>query len=52
MNINYLGSGMFRFMVKAQDYKEAEKIMKNASDAAVSFFAKHNGTAEFSRESE
>ena len=52
VNINYLGSGMFRFMVKAPDYKEAEKIMKNASDAAISFFAKHNGTAEFSRESE
>ena len=52
VNINYLGSGMYRFMVKAPDYKEAEKIMKNASDAAISFFTKHNGTAEFSRESE
>ncbi len=52
ININYLGSGIYRFMVKANDYKEAERLMKNATDSAISFFTKHNGTAEFSRESE
>lgn len=52
ININYLGSGLYRFMIKAPDYKEAEKLMKNSVDAAISIFAKRNGTAEFSRESE
>ena len=52
VKINYLGSGTYRLMVKAPDYKEAEKLMKNATDTAISFFAKHSGTAEFSRESE
>ena len=52
INISYLGSGIYRLMVKANDYKEAEKLMKNATDSAISFFIKRNGIAEFSREPE
>ena len=48
--INYLGSGLYRFMVKAPDYKEAEKLMKNSTESAINFVAKHSGTAEFNRE--
>lgn len=51
IRINYLGSGMYRFMVKAPDYKEAEKIMKNATESAINFVTKHSGIAEFARES-
>lgn len=51
IKINYLGSGLYRFMVKASDYKEAEKIMKNTTDTAINYIIKHEGTAEFSRES-
>jgi len=51
VSITYLGSGLYRFMIKAPDYKEAEKLMKNASESAVNFITKHDGTAEFSRES-
>lgn len=51
VGINYLGSGLYRFMVKSTDYKGAEKIMKSATDSAISHVAKHSGTAEFSRES-
>lgn len=47
--INYLGSGLYRFMVKAPDYKEAEKLMKNATEGAISHVMKHAGTAEFAR---
>ena len=50
VNINYLGSGLYRFMVKAPDYKEAEKIMKSATETAVGFVTKHEGVAEFNRE--
>ncbi len=49
--ISYLGSGLYRFAIKAPDYKEAEKLMKNASESAMNFVTKHDGTAEFSRES-
>ena len=51
ISINYLGSGFYRLMVKAPDYKEAEKLMKNASESAINYVAKHTGTAEFARES-
>ena len=51
VSINYLGSGLYRFMIKAPDYKEAEKLMKNATESAISFVAKNNGNAEFTRES-
>ena len=50
ISINYLGSGLFRFMVKAPDYKEAEKLMKNATESAISNITKHAGMAEFNRE--
>ena len=51
IGINYLGSGAYRFMIKAPDYKEAEKLMKNATETAISNVTKHAGIAEFTRES-
>ena len=48
--INYVGSGLYRFMIKAPDYKEAEKLMKNATETAIEFIKKHAGEAEFNRE--
>ena len=50
VNINYMGSGIYRFMVKAPDYKEAEKIMKTATETAVGIIVKRDGIAEFNRE--
>ena len=50
VSINYLGSGLFRFMIKAPDYKEAEKLMKTATDTVVGYITKHDGIAEFNRE--
>ena len=47
--INYLGSGMYRFMIKDADYKGAEKLMKNATESAIQFVTKHDGKAEFNR---
>ena len=51
ISINYLGSGVYRFMIKAPDYKIAEKIMKAATETAISYMAKQAGTAEFNRDS-
>ena len=50
VSINYLGSGLYRFMVKAPDYKEAEKLMKNATEGAIAYVTKNMGLAEFNRE--
>jgi len=52
VGINYLGSGLYRFMVKAPDYKEAEKIMKNATEAAIQNTTKQAGIAEFTRDAD
>jgi len=49
--INYLGSGYYRFLIKAPDYKEAEKLMKNATETAINFVTKNAGVADFTRES-
>ena len=51
IEISYLGSGLYRFVVKAPDYKEAEKIMKNATEGAINFVTNKEGAAEFTRES-
>ena len=51
ISINYLGSGLYRFMIKASDYKEAEKLMKNATEGAINLVIKNDGVAEFNRES-
>ena len=52
ISISYLGSGTYHLIIKGNDYKEAEKIMEKASDAAISYVEKHAGTAELSREGE
>ena len=49
IGIIYLGSGLYRFMLKAPDYKEAEKIMKTASEIAISNVTRNAGIAEFTR---
>jgi translation initiation factor 2 subunit 1 len=49
VKINYLGSGLYRFMLKAPDYKEAEKLMKNAVDTASGIIENHDGISEFVR---
>ena len=50
LSINYLGSGLYRFMVKAHDYKEAEKVMKAATENTIGYLTKHAGNAEFTRD--
>jgi len=51
IRISYLGSGLYRFMIKAPDYKEAEKLMKNATESAINVVTGKEGAAEFTRES-
>lgn len=43
------GAGTYHILVTAPDYKEAERIMKEAVDAALSHAKKHKANAEFER---
>lgn len=47
--IKYMGAGKYGVIVRALDYKEAEKILKQSSDAAVKFIEKKAGVGGFER---
>lgn len=47
--IKYLGAGKYSVSIKASDYKEAEKTLKQSMDAATKFMEKKKGIAEFVR---
>lgn len=51
ISISYLGSGAYRFTIKAADYKEAEKLMEKSAEAAITIIKKNDGTGEFAKES-
>jgi len=51
IKVSYLGSGNYKFEVTAEEYKEAEAILKQALDAATVVVKKsEGGTAAFKRE--
>jgi translation initiation factor 2 subunit 1 len=47
--IRYLGAGKYSVLIKAADYKEAEKSLKASVDAAVKHMEKSKGAASFER---
>ncbi len=49
IDIYYVGSPKYRIRVIAEDYKTAEKIMKNAADKAIEYISKAGGHGEFHR---
>jgi len=49
IEIKYIGGGIYNISVKAEDYKEAEKIMEHAANSVIKFMGKHNGVCEFKR---
>lgn len=50
MQIRYQGAGDYKVILKAEDYKSAEKILKQSIDAATEHMIKHKGEAEFVRQ--
>lgn len=48
--IGYEGGGKYKLVVNAPNYKEAERIMKNAVDAAIGHIEKKGGECSFARE--
>lgn len=50
LRLSYLGSGAYKMVVTAEEYKEAEAILKRSLDAASSIVEKsEGGEAEFAR---
>jgi len=49
ISIKYLGAGSYSVVVNARDYKEAEKILKEASEEALEYVRKNDGVGEFIR---
>jgi len=50
IEINYAGGGKYKAKVKAQEYKQAEKTLKEGIDEATKHMKKAGGNAEFIRE--
>lgn len=49
VSINYAGSGKYDIAVTAEDYKKAEKILKQKKEAVINFMEKNKGIAVFER---
>jgi translation initiation factor 2 subunit 1 len=45
--IKYLGAGKYMVSIKATDYKEAEKALKDSVEPAIRYMEKNKGTARF-----
>lgn len=49
ISIKYLGAGSYNVAVNAKDYKEAEKLLKDALEKALECVRKNEGEGEFVR---
>ncbi|MBN4049222.1 translation initiation factor IF-2 subunit alpha [archaeon AH-315-M20] len=49
VSIKYLGAGSYNIAINAKDYKEAEKLLKEASEKAIEHIEKYDGSGEFMR---
>lgn len=49
ISIKYLGAGSYNLAVNAKDYKEAEKLLKEASEKALEYVNKNDGQGDFVR---
>jgi len=50
VTITYAGGGNYHITVKASEFKEAEKILKESTEVAIAVVEKVKGKAEFKRE--
>ncbi|HSU73241.1 MAG TPA: S1 RNA-binding domain-containing protein [Candidatus Binatia bacterium] len=50
LSIRYTGAGTFHVVVKSDDFKKAEKVMKEAVDRTLAYAEKNKATAEFKRQ--
>jgi len=49
ISIKYLGAGTFNVTINAKDYKQAEKLLGEATETAIEYVTKNDGHGEFAR---
>ena len=49
LSITYAGGGKYNMVVKTDNFKTAEKVLKDASEKAIELMEKQKGTADFAR---
>ncbi|MEM4268365.1 MAG: S1 RNA-binding domain-containing protein [Candidatus Woesearchaeota archaeon] len=49
LSLNYIGAGKYPLKVKAEDYKTAEKILKNSVDKVLDYLGNNKADAKFER---
>ena len=47
--ITYGGAGRYNVVVKAPDYKIAEKMLKTSTESAIKFIERYDGEGSFER---
>ncbi|MBI4144676.1 translation initiation factor IF-2 subunit alpha [Candidatus Woesearchaeota archaeon] len=50
LSIKYKGGGTYHIVVKSDDFKKAEKVLKEAVDGTLAYAEKHKAVAEFKRQ--
>jgi translation initiation factor 2 subunit 1 len=50
ISVRYKGAGTYHLVVKSEDFKTAEKMLKEATESTLAFAKKHNADAEFKRQ--
>ena len=50
IKISYIGGGKYSIKVKASDYKAAEKMLKESTEAIIQYAEKNDVQASFERE--
>ncbi len=50
ITIKYLGGGSYKVLITAKNYKDAEKILENTTEAAIDFVSKDDGEGSFVRQ--
>ncbi|HJN56440.1 MAG: translation initiation factor IF-2 subunit alpha [Candidatus Woesearchaeota archaeon] len=49
ISIKYLGAGSYNIIINAKEYKDAEKLLKEASEKAIEHVMEYDGEGEFTR---
>jgi translation initiation factor 2 subunit 1 len=50
VDINYLGGGKYKVIVKSKNYKSAESILEEATESVLNYIRERNGKGEFVRD--
>lgn len=49
IEVSYISAPIYRIKVTAEDYKTAERLLKNSAEEAINYLGEHNGIGEFHR---